>query len=367
MTTYNGGTPDGYIAGADADYATARTTAAQLDNVSQYEPVGQQLFLGSTHLVYREFLEFDTSAISDTDVVTSVQMHVAIYGDGSDTDFDVLIYKCAWDSPLGTANMEANYDAALAGTLDATWQNTNGLSTDTYYASGSLDTSWVNKAGITRYALLSSRDVGGTAPTGSEYLNLYSADDETYPPYLAITSLSQTTLVVANVDHAWAHGAVVLSAVRPVYYPGINGYYYTGAALAGDVAAPQYEPTVLTAAAAPTTGTARRGDICWNSEPSAGGPMGWMCTHSGTFSDATDSTGDTDGSTEVIIGMTDTSDFSVGDYVDASAGFPGTGPFRVMDIAAGTIYLDTYSTSAQSNVTVSTSDPVWTAMANLAG
>ncbi len=118
--------------------------------------------------------------------------------------------------------------------------------------------------------------------------------------------------------------------------------------------------------AAPGDGTGRLGDQVWKTNPSSGTTPGWMCTHSGTFSAATDNTGDTDGSTAVITGMTDTSDFAAGNYVDVSAGFPTTGPYRIVNLTATTMTLDTASNAAASNITVDTSDPVWTAMANLA-
>jgi hypothetical protein len=38
----------------------------------------------------------------------------------------------------------------------------------------------------------------------------------------------------------------------------------------------------LTATSVPTTGDFKRGDIIWNSEPSAGGTMGWVCVTSGS-------------------------------------------------------------------------------------
>ena len=37
-----------------------------------------------------------------------------------------------------------------------------------------------------------------------------------------------------------------------------------------------------TQSAAPTSGTWKRGTIIWNSAPSAGGSVGWICTASGT-------------------------------------------------------------------------------------
>jgi len=118
--------------------------------------------------------------------------------------------------------------------------------------------------------------------------------------------------------------------------------------------------------AIPGSGTWKLGWIIWNTSPSAGGAPGWVCVHSGTYGPATDNTGDTDGSTAVITGMTDTSDFNIGDYVDVSTGFPTTGPYRILAKTATTITLDTNSNSAQSNITVDTPTPTWKAMASVA-
>ena len=101
-------------------------------------------------------------------------------------------------------------------------------------------------------------------------------------------------------------------------------------------------------------------DIIWNTGAAASGKIGWVCTGSGTFSAATDATGDTDGSTAVITGMTDTSDFAVGEFVTVSAGF-AAGPIEILAITSTTMTLASNSTSSQTNVTVATVDPVFKA------
>lgn len=116
----------------------------------------------------------------------------------------------------------------------------------------------------------------------------------------------------------------------------------------------------------PTIGTYAQGDIVERTTPAAGFTPGWVCTTSGTFSTATDNTGDTDGSTAVITGMADTSGFLVGEYVTVSAGFATTGPFKIVAKTASSITVDTSSNSAQSNVTVATPDPIFKAMGALA-
>jgi len=119
------------------------------------------------------------------------------------------------------------------------------------------------------------------------------------------------------------------------------------------------------ATVAPTGGTWSQGSIIFNSAAATGVSPAWSCVTSGTFSSATDSTGDTDGSTAVITGMTDTSDFAVGNWVDVTAGFPTTGPYKVLELTATTMTLDTNSDSAESNITVDTSDPTFLAWAAL--
>ena len=68
---------------------------------------------------------------------------------------------------------------------------------------------------------------------------------------------------------------------------------------------------------------------------------------------ATDATGDPDGSTGTIPGMADTSDFFVGDSVTVSDGFPSTTDgYKILAKTSTSVTLDTLSTSAETDVTV---------------
>jgi hypothetical protein len=68
---------------------------------------------------------------------------------------------------------------------------------------------------------------------------------------------------------------------------------------------------------------------------------------------AVDATGDPDGSTGLITGLADTSDFNVGDRVTVSDGFPSTTDgYKVTALAATTMTLDTLSTSSATDVTI---------------
>lgn len=116
----------------------------------------------------------------------------------------------------------------------------------------------------------------------------------------------------------------------------------------------------------PTSGSWPRSSIIFDATATAGASMGWMVTDGGTFGTATDNTGDTDGSTGVITGMTDTSDFNVGDVVNISAGFSATTNHIILSKTSTSITVDSNSNSVQSNVTVDTQDPTFKAMPNLA-
>ena len=67
---------------------------------------------------------------------------------------------------------------------------------------------------------------------------------------------------------------------------------------------------------------------------------------------ASDATGDTNGESGVITGMTDTSDFTVGDPVTVSAGFPTTGPYTILSKTATSVTVDEDSDSEETDVTV---------------
>lgn len=70
-------------------------------------------------------------------------------------------------------------------------------------------------------------------------------------------------------------------------------------------------------------------------------------------SQPSDSTGDTDGSTGVITGMTDTGNFKVGMYATVSNGFPNNDVgYKILAVTGSSITLELNSDSAENNITV---------------
>lgn len=164
---------------------------------------------------------------------------------------------------------------------------------------------------------------------------------------------SVTSLMIDGNQDATTHRCAGLSAKN-----------ITGIVQAGRVSDRQHRLAWYTGT--PTTGTWEIGDVVFDEDIAAGGVAGWMCVASGTFENFLDVTGDTDGSTAVITGMTSTSGFAVGMYVAVSAGFASIGPYKIRGVTDTTITLDTVSNAAASNITVNTVDPVFKAMASVA-
>jgi len=149
------------------------------------------MYDSSQYYCYRAFFSFDTSGIDDAHTVVSATFYAKAYLDMSDTDFQVQLYRYAWAEPLGTYQ-EANYDGAYGGsaTLEGTFRNTSdGWSSETYY-SKSVNAAGINKSGDSKYTLVPKEDVDNSAPTGNEYVFVYTANESGTgsDPYLAITT-----------------------------------------------------------------------------------------------------------------------------------------------------------------------------------
>jgi len=116
--------------------------------------------------------------------------------------------------------------------------------------------------------------------------------------------------------------------------------------------------------AAPTDGVWSVSDKVIDISPTSTQPVGWICTSSGTFSAATDSTGGTVSGSDTISDMTDNSDFYVGEYLTVSAGFAGS-PRILAKSGTTVLILDANASSTNSNVTVSTTDPTFVSYGDL--
>lgn len=180
-SVFFGSVGDGTLTGFAGSYAGARATSSSFDVGILDMPVGQayQSAIPRYH-TFRAVLKFSLASLNPLADIYAATLHMACVSDASTlADFNVQIVKQNWSAqdPLSSGNREAVYDACLAGTMDAVWQNTNGLVGDTLLSSAPLDISWLAPGGQAYYSLRSSRDAGGNAPAsnGNEYVRLAAA------------------------------------------------------------------------------------------------------------------------------------------------------------------------------------------------
>ena len=190
--TYYGNTDDGYIYGRHAtNYATARATSDFYSDTELYFYVGQfaPVFGNFDYRVHRGYINFDTSAIGSGTILSAQLFMKAnhVYFES----FTVQIHKYNWSAPIWN-NQESKYDGALASAYDVDWKAvTNMLPLQVYHGSQNLNISWINRSGLTKYVLLSNKDVLAIAPTSGQYIELYSNNSGVINgPYLSITLLT---------------------------------------------------------------------------------------------------------------------------------------------------------------------------------
>jgi len=207
---FTGATTDGTLRNSDASYSTCRNSASAniKFSTSAYHQLGQRYDPSIlVHYVSRSFFYFPTATIPDTATVTGAKLSIAFYSDLSDTDFDITIQNgqpTRPSDPLALADFDRTFYSGNGGTL-----NTNGIALNTYYNITLTEPSWINITSTTKLALLSSRDIAGTAPTGLEWVNVYYAETGTYKPklYVEYTLPPKRELWVTSFDNTtggWA-------------------------------------------------------------------------------------------------------------------------------------------------------------------
>lgn len=187
---------DGFISSSSTSYNTAwGATSGTVDSSSTYLSLGQKKagFPVSTYSIYRGFVLFNTTALPSNAYLDSAILSLYKKDDYSITDFLLTIQNgqpTYPHNPLQTGDYDKGYYSGNGGSLN-TANFVNGRNN---ISISELD--WINEAGITKFCLRSSRDINGTAPTGSEYVNVYSANapNAGWVPKLIITYRNQSKI-----------------------------------------------------------------------------------------------------------------------------------------------------------------------------
>jgi nitrous oxidase accessory protein NosD len=187
---------DGYIYNRSTNYNTAWTAlSGTISSSAQYITIGQQAASGtpSYKYIYRGFLLFNTSTIPSNVCITNATLSLYKKDDYSTTDFILTIQNgqpnCP-HNPLQTKDYsKSSYSGNGGGFNTANFVNGRNNITLT-------NNNWITKNGTTKLCLRSSRDINGTTPTGSEYVNVFSANapTENYVPKLIVIYRNQSKI-----------------------------------------------------------------------------------------------------------------------------------------------------------------------------
>ncbi|HBC89534.1 MAG TPA: hypothetical protein DCZ94_21565 [Lentisphaeria bacterium] len=176
----------------------------QIASFSNFLIVGQaEEQLVTLYSIYRSFLFFDTSSITNNAIINSATL--SLYGerDQSDTDFNIAIQNGQPTYPADTIAL-ADYNylncqySSNGGQLTSSGWNTAGYNDIPLNSNGLL---WINKTGTTKLCLRSSRDIAGTTPTANtnEYVTFWAQQKGTiYRPYLTVNYTAISALPSAS-------------------------------------------------------------------------------------------------------------------------------------------------------------------------
>ncbi|DAC72937.1 MAG TPA: hypothetical protein DSN98_02520 [Thermoplasmata archaeon] len=172
LTVYSSSS-DGYIYKSGTVYTTVQSASTGTVNSSgTYITIGQKkISFPGTYYIYRGFVFFNTSALPSNAYLDNATLSVYKKDDYSTTDFDITIQNgqpTYPHNPMQSGDYYRNYYSGNGGSLNT------GSFTSGYNAIKLNNLNWINKTGITKLCLRSSRDISGTAPTSSEYVNVYS-------------------------------------------------------------------------------------------------------------------------------------------------------------------------------------------------
>jgi len=188
---------DGFIYNSSSrDYTTVwEAPSGTIDSSSEYLTIGQKKagFPISSYYVYRSYVLFNTTSLPANAYLDSAILSLYKRDDYSTTDFDLTIQNGQPTYPQNPLR-EGDYDKEY-------YSGDGGSYNTAYFVNGRNNISitelgWINDEGITKLCLRSSRDINGNAPTGNEYINVYSTNAPlgAYVPKLIITYRNQSKI-----------------------------------------------------------------------------------------------------------------------------------------------------------------------------
>ena len=142
------------------------------------------------YVIYRGYLFFDTSIIPPDTLITSAQLRLLEHGSFCETNFNLTVQNGQPTYPHNPVVISDYYYLNYSGNGGS--KNTIdfiGTGVPFYIDLNSTGIGWINKGGITKFALLSDKDIASISPTSRDVAVVFSPSGwlENCIPQLIIT------------------------------------------------------------------------------------------------------------------------------------------------------------------------------------
>jgi len=219
-------TQDCYISTNNNVYLTAWNYSFGSISNNTISIVGQRLTLGQ-YYIYRDFMYFNTNnIIPNGATILSASIYIYVTFDRLGTRRLVIQYNN--NNNASPHNPPIIYDYNRTNySFDG--GSKTGFSTFTFNSIPLNNTgiSWINRTGLTKFCLRTSTDISGTAPTGNERLNFYSANQggTSNDPYLEIVFRIYVNTSLNPVVYIQTGDSVSITSNIDIHTNSIDIYY----------------------------------------------------------------------------------------------------------------------------------------------
>jgi len=178
---------DGEVRNQDTGWSTTHdaVTGTLALPVNTRQIVGSYIN-GTTFIIYRAFLPFDTSAINDSDVIDSAVLSIYpsdIWDNDNDGDDFIVAVDTTQPSTttLTTADFDLCGDAVSNPTEGSNQRDFTGMSTGSYnnFTLDAVGRGWISKTGVSKLGLREGHDVKNSAVnvTGDTAVRFYTSEE----------------------------------------------------------------------------------------------------------------------------------------------------------------------------------------------
>ncbi len=170
-TQFVGSSSDGEInQGCKSTYNEAWTAVSgTADTASLTYSIGQNYM--ACYYMYRSYVYFNTTALPTYLDISSANVSLKGSYDGSTTDFYVTLQSGMPTYPQDPLQ-SGDYDKSFYSGNGGEWSTASwSISAYSNISMNATGISWINTNGWTKLCLRSSRDISGTSPSGSEYVD----------------------------------------------------------------------------------------------------------------------------------------------------------------------------------------------------